>query len=160
MQKTETNDNAPTLRRVRRPKDKEAIMLRLTQGNDNVFSTFVDLLCFAACLGYSRDLSVPFENSSEPVPWHIFESSNKDSVVNLIAAVASDDYGIVGIDRFDEKLKVFEQYANGGLQLLSELVDKSPKSPFDIVTDLIQEARKTANESGSPLEQMARDLSW
>jgi len=57
-------------------------------------------------------------------------------------------------------LKVFEQYANGGLQVLSELVEKSPKSPFDIVTDLIQEARKTANESGSPLEQMARDLSW
>jgi dnd system-associated protein 4 len=135
-------------------------MLRLVQGTDSVFTTFADLLCFAACLGYSRGLNSPFDSSLEPVPWHIFENSGKDSVVNLIAAVSSDDFGIVGQDRFDEKLRVFEQYANGGLQILSELVEKSPRSPFDVVTDLILETQKAASEPGSPLEQMARDLSW
>jgi dnd system-associated protein 4 len=154
------NESVSTIRRVRRPKDQEAIMVRLAQGSDSVFATFVDLLCFAACLGYSRGLSLPFDNSLEPVPWHIFENSGKDSVVNLIAAVSSEDFGIVGADRFDEKLRVFEQYANGGLQVLSELVEKSPKSPFDVITDLILEAQKTTSGVGSPLEQMARDLSW
>jgi dnd system-associated protein 4 len=145
---------------VRRPKDKEAIMIRLAQGSDSVFATFVDLLCFAACLGYSRGISLPFDSSLEPVPWHIFESAGKDSVVNLVAAVSSDDFGIVGLDRFDEKLRVFEQYANGGLQILTELVEKSPRSPFDVVTDLVLEAHQSASGSGTPLEQMARDLSW
>ena len=107
-------------------------MSRLSQGADSVFDTYVELLCFAACLGYSRNASVPFESSAEAVPWHIFENRGKDSVVNLVAAVASEDFTIVGPDRFDDKLKVFEQYANGGLEILSQLIDKSPKTPFDV----------------------------
>jgi dnd system-associated protein 4 len=136
------------------------MMVRLSQGTDRVFDTYMELLCFAACLGHSRSLSVSFENSAEPVPWHIFENSGKDSVVNLVAAVASEDFAIVGTDRFSDKLKVFEEYANGGLQILSELIDKSPKGPFDVIRDLILEAQKTPSGTGSSIEQMAEDLSW
>jgi dnd system-associated protein 4 len=117
-------------------------------------------MCFAACLGYSRAASIPFEISSEPIPWHIFENSGKDSVVNLVAAVSSEDFTIVGSDKFDDKLKVFEHYANGGLQILAELVEKSPKGPFDIIRDLILDARNITSNSGSSLEEMAKDLSW
>ena len=104
------------------------MMARLSQGADSVFDTYVELLCFAACLGYARNASVPFESSAEAVPWHVFENRGKDSVVNLVAAVASEDFTIVGPDRFDDKLKVFEQYANGGLEILSQLIDKSSSS--------------------------------
>lgn len=135
-------------------------MVRLSQGPDSVFGTYVDLMCFAACLGYSRGTSIPFETSSEPIPWHIFENSGKDSVVNLIAAVSSGDFTIVGADKFDDKLKAFEHYANGGLQVLDELIEKSPKGPFDIVRDLILDARKSSSKSGSSIEEMAKDLSW
>jgi hypothetical protein len=83
----------------------------------------MELLCFAACLDHSRGLSLSFENSAEPVPWHVFDNSGKDSIVNLVAAVASEDFAIVGTDRFVEKLRVFEEYADGGLQILSELID-------------------------------------
>lgn len=135
-------------------------MVRLSQGPDSIFSTYMDLMCFAACLGYSRGSSIPFENSSEPIPWHIFENSGKDSVVNLVAAVSSEDFTIVGADKFDEKLKAFEHYANGGLQILGELIDKSPKGPFDIIRDLILDARNIPNKSGPSIEEMAKDLSW
>jgi hypothetical protein len=57
-------------------------------------------------------------------------------------------------------LRVFEEYANGGLQILSELIDKSPKSPFDVVRDLIIDAEKTNRGTNSSLEEMAKDLSW
>jgi dnd system-associated protein 4 len=136
------------------------MMTRLSQGADRVFDTYMELLCFAACLGHSRGLSLSFENSAEPVPWHIFDNSGKDSIVNLVAAVGSEDFAIVGTDRFAEKLRVFEEYANGGLQILSELIDKSPKSPFDVVRDLIIDAEKTNRGTNSSLEEMAKDLSW
>jgi dnd system-associated protein 4 len=136
------------------------MMTRLSQVADRVFDTYMELLCFAACLGHSRGLSLSFENSAEPVPWHIFDNSGKDSIVNLVAAVGSEDFAIVGTDRFAEKLRVFEEYANGGLQILSELIDKSPKSPFDVVRDLIIDAEKTNRGTNSSLEEMAKDLSW
>ena len=135
-------------------------MARLTQGPDRVFDTYMELLCFAACLGHARGISHSFEHSAEPVPWHIFENSGKDSVVNLIAAVASDDFAIVGADRFAQKLRVFEDYANGGLQVLLELIEKSPKGPFDVIRDLILEAQLGSNPKGSSIDEMAEGLSW
>ena len=120
----------------------------------------MELLCFAACLGHARGITLSFDNSAEPVPWHIFENSGKDSVVNLIAAVASDDFAIVGADRFAQKLRVFEDYANGGLQILSELIEKSPKGPFDVIRDLILEAQLGSNSKGSSIDEMAEGLSW
>ncbi|HWF66121.1 MAG TPA: hypothetical protein VN670_02380 [Acidobacteriaceae bacterium] len=91
--KSVTNDSLGTIRRVRRLKDKEEIMARLSQGASD---TYVELLCFVACLGYARNASVPFESSAEAVSWRIFENRGKDSVVNLVAAVASEDFMIVG----------------------------------------------------------------
>jgi dnd system-associated protein 4 len=160
LQKHATNEVSSSIKRVRRPKDKEELMARLSQGPDRVFDTYMELLCFAACLGHSRGVSLSFDNSSEPVPWHIFENSGKDSVVNLIAAVASEDFAIVGADRFTEKLRVFEDYSNGGLQILSELIEKSPKGPFDVIRDLILEAQGSNNTKGSSIDQMAEGLSW
>jgi dnd system-associated protein 4 len=160
LQKSAANESSTTIRRVRRPKDKEEMMARLSQGADSIFDTYVELLCFAACLGYARNASVPFESSAEAVPWHIFENRGKDSVVNLVAAVASEDFTIVGPDRFDDKLKVFEQYANGGLEILSQLIDKSPKTPFDVVRDLVLEAQRISPGSAASIDQMAKDLSW
>jgi dnd system-associated protein 4 len=136
------------------------MMARLSQGSDSVFETYVELLCFAACLGFVRNASVSFESSAEAVPWHIFENRGKDSVVNLVAAVALEDFTIVGPDRFDDKLKVFEQYANGGLEILSQLIDKSPKTPFDVVRDLILEAQRISPGPAASIDQMAKDLSW
>ena len=154
------NETLSAARRVRRPKDKEELMTRLSQGADSVFETYVELLCFAACLGFSRNASLQFESSAEAVPWHIFENRGKDSVVNLIAAVASEDFGIVGPDRFKDKLTVFENYANGGLEILSQLIEKSPKTPFDVIRDLVLEARKAPITSAASIDQMAKDLSW
>jgi hypothetical protein len=78
----------------------------------------------------------------------------------LVAAVASEDFTIVGPDRFESKLKVFEQYANGGLEILSQLIDKSPKTPFDVVRDLVLETQRISPGSAAAIDQMAKDLSW
>jgi dnd system-associated protein 4 len=160
LQKNVPNEVAIVVRRVRRPKDKEELMARLSQGADSVFETYVELLCFAACLGYSRNTPVSFEISAEAVPWHIFENRGMDSVVNLVAAVASEDFGIVGQERFNDKLEVFERYANGGLEILSQLIEKSPKTPFDVVRDLVLDAQKSPISSASSIDQLAKDLSW
>jgi dnd system-associated protein 4 len=135
-------------------------MMRLSQGAESVFETYVELLCFSACLGYSRGSRVPFDATAEAVPWHIFENRGKAAVVNLVAAVASDDFGIVGSDRFKDKLTVFEEYANGGLELLSQLIEKSPKTPFDVVRDLILGSQAPSGASGASIDQLAKDLSW
>jgi len=145
---------------VRRPKDKEELMVRLSQGADSVFETYVELLCFCACLGYSRNSRLAFEGSAEAVPWHIFENRGKDSVVNLVAAVAAEDFNIVGPDRFKDKLTVFEEYANGGLEILSQMIDKSPKTPFDVIRDLILEAEASPRKADASIDQLAKDLSW
>lgn len=147
-------------RRVRRPKDKEALMASLTQGPDSVFDNYVELMCFCACLGYSRKNSKPFDATAEPIAWSVFESRGKDAVVNLVAAVASVDFDIVAPDHFVKKLDIFESFANGGLEILGQLIEKSPKTSFDVVRELILEAQVATTGPKDSIDEFAKDLTW
>lgn len=135
-------------------------MSSLTQGSESVFDNYVELMCFCACLGYAKKNSKSFDSSAEPIAWSVFESRGKDAVVNLVAAVASDDYDIVAPDRFAEKLGIFESYANGGLEILGQLIDKSPKTAFDVVRELVLEAQVIPSSSKDSIDEFAKDLSW
>ncbi len=122
--------------RVRRPRDKENLLKRLLDGNP--FQTYREALVFAAALGFARERREPFTDSEEPIRWELFREVDADALAAMIAAITSDEVGILSPDRIDEQITALEEYANGGLSELQELLDNHPEQrPPEVILDLI-----------------------
>lgn len=146
--------------RVRRPKDKDALLNRLVEERVP-FETFRDVLIFAAALGVSRDRREPFQQSSEPIPWSVFSNSGSEALINMISSVSSEDFNVLEPDRFSERLTIFEEYANGGLAIIEEALTGSDRPPLDLLKELVLSEETRQPESEAPeLSKIAEELSW
>src|SRR5262245_40328851 len=127
-----------SVRRVRRPSDKSALLDQLT--HEGPFEAYRDVLGFAASLGFFHGRRVPFEKTAEPIAWETFTNrQGNEMLVDMIAAAVVDDVNILSGDAFEERLRIFEEYANGGLEILQERLSNSRRSAADAVHDLISE---------------------
>ncbi|MDJ0509007.1 MAG: DNA phosphorothioation-associated protein 4 [Crocosphaera sp.] len=114
--------------RIRISKDKAELVQSLVDFNDGVgpFQTYADVITFAATLGAKYKKRVPLNViSKEPAPisLEIFVSRGYDAVIKLLAIAETNDPNILSIydrEAEDQRVKIFEEYANGGLEELQE----------------------------------------
>ncbi|MBP0021655.1 MAG: DNA phosphorothioation-associated protein 4 [Cyanobacteria bacterium SBLK] len=114
--------------RIRVARDKSEFVQSLVSGRDRdgMFQTYADLLVFAAMLGIKAEKRVPVEIvSKEPAPvgLDIFISRGYDRAIKLVAIVQTGDPAILSAynpHSEDERMTIFEEYANGGLEVLQE----------------------------------------
>lgn len=147
-------------RRVRRPRQKDELLAQLV--NDGPFQTYRDTLGFAAALGFAGGKRVPFQQSSEPIRWEDFASrASNDCLVKLIAVEDSGTFDALSTDTFEDRLTTFEEYANGGLEILEEHLSMSTRPPLDSILDLMLEfeSPEVPNEPLN-LEDIAKKLAW
>ena len=112
------------MRSIRRDKGHEALVRQLTEVTNpvtkrSVFPTMRELLCFAAALGFQMDQRRELGAETAEVDARVWE--NLDAAVDmvyLIGVAGARDVNILQPDREEELLKVFEEYANGGLTVL------------------------------------------
>lgn len=146
-------------RRVRRPKDKEKLLTRLV--DEKVFETYRDVLAFAAALGYAKSTRQAFDQTSEPISWSVFSGAGHEALVNMISVMSSQDFDILSAERFGERLLMFEEFANGGLHVIEELLARADRQSLDIILDLIMESEGRPEAPGElAIEKFAGDLSW
>lgn len=138
-------------RRVRRPKDKDELLATLVE--DGPFATFREVLVFAAALGVASQRRVSFEQTSEPIPWEVFGNTAAPTM-DMIAAVTSDDIDILADDRIDDRLTIFEEYANGGLEIIRERLANDPRPALDVILDIVLEHEAAAGEQPFDLESI------
>lgn len=147
-------------RRIRRPKDKAELFDRLQQG-DSPFTTMRDVLLFAAGLGWSRERRIPFDRTDEPIHWHTMTSRpGAEPLINMLALSQTDDVTILSEERFEERALMFEEYANGGLEVLRELVANSPKSVVDIVQQLVRQAADIGTDNPDRIDLSEAELEF
>lgn len=103
---------------IRRPKQYEDMLKKLCQEEDKIFLTYKDALVFAACLGFQEGRRVAFDKSSEPVALHIFKGEFDSTIFNCLGLAVTNDPSIMGANRDAEKIKIFEEYACGGLEII------------------------------------------
>ena len=117
--------------RVRRPLDFEYL---LTQLKDlKVFSSYKEALVFAACLGFNRGKRVSFTKSSEPIHLTTFSGKYDMMIFDVIAICeAKDNPMMMSEQNSDERIRIFEEYACGGLEILSNEVNNK-----NVESDLI-----------------------
>jgi dnd system-associated protein 4 len=116
--------------RVRRPKKYEELMTNLKDSGS--FETLKDVLVYAASLGLQKNTREEFKETSEPINLHIFSGTFDVMVLNLIAIKESGDPRIMANERSDDRVKIFEEYACGGLGV----IDNHFQGSGDIVETL------------------------
>jgi dnd system-associated protein 4 len=132
--------------------------------NDGKFPTYRDILLFAAAVGYRQERPVPFSNASgDPIRYETMTTPVfSDTLINMIAAnVMTDDPEIMDATRTEERIKIFEEYANGGLEYLQEQVNVRSRPANLIVIDLVTEAfGEDGGAKPASVDELLSGVNW
>ncbi len=130
-------------RSIRRNKEHADIIKLLMDKNPDtgmaVFPTIKSLQCFAAVIGFDQKRRVKLEKGNvEDIEWHIFNSDNLTHYIYLIALAETNDMNVLkfDIEKPDSAqigpnmMEIFEEYANGGFEIIRGWLNKSPSDPY------------------------------
>lgn len=148
-------------RRVRRAEDKDGVLRQLV--DDGPFQAFRDVLVFAAALGYYNDRREPLGKTGEAIRWDVLVNRRgTETLVNMLGAVASTaGPEVLAEERFDERIAIFEEYANGGLEILRSELARSAGSPSDVVSKLVREALAAQEDDTVPqLDKLVDEIGF
>ncbi|OYE01752.1 DNA phosphorothioation-associated protein 4 [Nostoc sp. 'Peltigera membranacea cyanobiont' 232] len=113
--------------RIRVAKDKAELVKDLTSsdGGTGPFNTFADAIVFAAALGakHKRRVALGEISKREPSPIRIeyFASMGNDILIKLLAINETKDIKTLSLNEEEyerQRNSIFEEYANGGLEIL------------------------------------------
>lgn len=115
---------APNINRSRIHEDmvQKLAMQKLPGSNRTLFPTIRELLCFAALLGYSEERRLPLdkEKGVEDISYQQFERGDAEDLIYLIALAETRDPEILKDGEESRCAEIFEEYVNGGLQIIHE----------------------------------------
>lgn len=110
--------------RIKISKDKADLVKALVSSNEKTapFQTYVEVMIFAAALGAKHKKRVPLQEIAKdlsPLRQDYFASSF-NLAINLFAITETKDINILNDDEIadDKRIYIFEEYANGGLEIL------------------------------------------
>ncbi|MGV2831220.1 DNA phosphorothioation-associated protein 4 [Myxosarcina sp. GI1(2024)] len=117
------------LPRIKIAKDKAELVRNLidAKGSTAPFQTYADVVAFAASLGAKHQYRVPIKevshNEPAPISLEVFISRGYESLIKLLAIAETQDLNIIGTHDLiaeAQRIAIFEEYANGGLEKLRE----------------------------------------
>lgn len=115
--------------KIRVAKDKADLVksLIISKETTGPFQTYADVMVFAAALGARRKKRLPLEEISKrdplPIGIEIFISRGYEVAIKLLAIAETKDINILSPsdENYEEqRIQIFEEYANGGLEILQE----------------------------------------
>lgn len=118
------NMRSPNINRSRVHEDmvQRLATQKLPGSERTLFPTIRELLCFAALLGYSENRRLPLDKDKgvEDVSYQQFERGDAEDLIYLIALADTKDPEILKDGGESKCAEIFEEYANGGLQIIHE----------------------------------------
>ena len=115
--------------RIRVAQDKTELVQNLLCTIDNpqgVFTTYADIMVFAASLGKKYQYRIPLEiiaKEPNPISIEVFNSRGYEPFLKLLALLETNNPETISADNVNseaEIITIFEEYANGGLTKLQE----------------------------------------
>jgi len=141
--------------RVRRPERHEVLIQQMR--NDGGFPAMRDLMLFAAGIGFAQERRIPFDKTAEPIRYEILiNDALAEPFISMLAAVAKEgDPEILDATRLSERITIFEEYANGGLEYIQEQVNVR-REPLDVVVRslTIENLSDAAAARGASIEEL------
>ena len=120
------------MRNIRRPEQYEPLFKRFTEtphpvSGKPIFVTLRDFLCFVAVLGFHNDIRITLDGKTIELDSRVFENNEQSrDLLYLVALAGSRDANILQPDREDEVVKIFEEFAAGGLKSLELWMQECP----------------------------------
>lgn len=111
---------------VKRSKKFETTLQKLGGGKDSMFPTLREALTFCAVLGYKERRRVPLDPSTGTEDIAGAQYQLNDAVDVLFALALADTKGsdVLRPDRERDCVQIYEEYANGGLELIQSWLDR------------------------------------
>lgn len=101
-------------------KDKHHIYQALSEKGAGPFEYIKDVFVFAAVMGFRYDRRVPLESDRQHVGfWHYLTEARDQALLQAIAIAATS--GLDVLANRGEVIDIAEEYANGGLSLVTDL---------------------------------------
>lgn len=136
--------------RIKVAKDKAQLVksLRTAENPSSPFQSYADVLVFAATLGIqsnARQVISEYSKEIDPIRQDIFYGKGYDQVINLIAVADKNNPRILAQkdNTEEERIKVFEEYTNAGLEILANLLSGSTNYTEQILIFLTSEHYET-----------------
>jgi dnd system-associated protein 4 len=141
--------------RVRRQSANGPLLEQL----QSVFETFADALMFAAAIGHRVHRRLPLTDPGEGIRYQIFANRGLDTNLDLLAVAESgDDLNVLEADRLQERIQIFEELANGGLERIRHAIEEmiengivAAEAPLRACISLIEEYRDKGQEDAPDL---------
>lgn len=97
----------------------------------SLFKTMRELLCFCAVLGYHEGKRVPLSTKTTEIPGRVFENSDfAMDLIYLLALCESKSGDILKPENESDIIKIFEEYACGGLETLQRWISETPSDAY------------------------------
>jgi dnd system-associated protein 4 len=137
--------------RVAKGKDDLLKALRATEDTPGPFQSYADALVFAASLGIKRNQRQPiteYSKSIDPIRQDIFYGKGYEHIINLIAVTSSNEPRVLAStdEAEQERIKIFEEYANAGLMILEGILKGSVDYSEQILLFLSKERETSASD--------------
>ncbi len=132
--------------RVRVARDKAEFIraLKNSETPSAPFQTYADIVTFAAVTGAKRKRREPLEKISmkdpDPIPQDQFFTRGYESIINLLAILSNGDPKVLASkeEAEDQRLRIFEEYANAGFRILRDELSGSENYTKQILLILIR----------------------
>jgi len=138
--------------------EKHLNMLKDMTQNDKglkIFESYKDLVVFAAVLGYNHGIKEKINKQmGDPIKMHIFSGEYDLSIINCIALAETGDPMFLGEKKEDDKINIFEEYANAGLNLINESIYKQPGDWIEKIIALIFSIQSSDDD---PLDELVNE---
>lgn len=130
------------MRRINRDATKDELIKALCDPKTGVFTEIWRLLLFAALLGKAKNKREPLKQvtTNEGIRAEVFANSPIWlGLIHLLGVTETENSLCLKSDQWEQSLLLFEEYANGGLELLSRMVGISAMNTPDFLQAAINE---------------------
>ena len=105
------------------------------ESGKTLFPTIREFLSFCALLGFSQDKRLPLNKSQgvEDIAGAQYINNEAEEIVYLIATLSEKSFSILEEGNELEVAKIFEEYANGGLEIIKGWIGSSDEDYLDII---------------------------
>lgn len=122
--------------------DLERFVTADPQGRFPLFETKQKALMFAAAIGKWRaGTRTPVERKGVAIRYDIFERTFDDGYVDALGIAESADLKVLAPERGEERITIFEEYAQLGLREIVDRCFNHPGDPLEALLALAEEAR-------------------
>jgi dnd system-associated protein 4 len=126
------------MRGIRRSEQFEEMVRQLAESQHpkvtpprSIFPTMRDLMCFAAVLGFEYQRRRPLQAKTYEVDGRIFSNSEQAlDLLYLIGLASSKDVNALREDNEEQIIQSFEEYAQGGFEILDGWLKEKPEDSY------------------------------